>query len=55
MCGAKCYCSKRHRTFGCNNRRLQWRNKPKGYRCGSLYDRGNTNNALCFDGWENDL
>ena len=26
-------------TSGCSNERLQCRNKPKGYQCGSWYDR----------------
>ena len=41
-----------HGTSGCSNRRLRCRNKPKGYQCGSWYDRGKANNALCFDGGE---
>ena len=41
-----------HGTSGCSNRRLRCRNKPKVYRCGSRYDRGKANNALCFDGGE---
>ena len=34
---------------GCNNRRSQCENNPKGYRFGDRYDRGIANNTLCLE------